>query len=98
MTNVVSQIREEQRGGYRKGNRKRVSVCGLRKVSGRGLSTEQVYRAVWQGDMAGCEHVVYNVICQLRRKLKNPNIIRTICSRESYLNDFLNKLKSGFEN
>ena len=34
------------------------------------LSPEQIYEAVLQGDMVGCENVVYNVICQLRRKLK----------------------------
>lgn len=26
------------------------------------LSPEQIYETVWQGDMAGREHVVYNVI------------------------------------
>lgn len=45
------------------------------------LSSEQIYEAVWQGDMAGCEHVVYNVICQLRRKLKNPDLIQTVVGR-----------------
>ena len=45
------------------------------------LSPEQIYETVWQGDMAGCEHVVYNVICQLRRKLKNPDLIQTVVGR-----------------
>ena len=45
------------------------------------LSPEQIYGTVWQGDMAGCEYVVYNVICQLRRKLKNPDVIQTMVGR-----------------
>lgn len=45
------------------------------------LSSEQIYETVWQGDMTGCEHVVYNVICQLRRKLKNPDMIQTVVGR-----------------
>ena len=45
------------------------------------LSPEQIYEAVWKESVAGCEHVVYNVICQLRRKLKNPNLIRTVVGR-----------------
>ena len=47
------------------------------------LSPEQIYGAVWQGgDMTGCKHVVYNVICQLRRKLKNPDMIQTVVGKE----------------
>ena len=45
------------------------------------LSPEQIYETVWQGDMAGCEHVVYNVICQIRRKLKNPDMIQTVVGK-----------------
>lgn len=45
------------------------------------LSPEQIYETVWQRDMAGCEHVVYNVICQLRKKLKNPDLIQTVIGR-----------------
>ena len=45
------------------------------------LSSEQIYDAIWQDDMAGGEHVVYNVICQLRRKLKNPDLIQTVVGR-----------------
>lgn len=45
------------------------------------LSPEQIYGTVWQGDMVGCEYVVYNVICQLRRKLKNPDMIQTAVGR-----------------
>lgn len=45
------------------------------------LSPEQIYGAVWKECVAGCEHVVYNVICQLRRKLKNPDMIQTVVGR-----------------
>lgn len=45
------------------------------------FSKEQIYKFVWQDDVAGCEHVVYNVICQLRRKLKNPDMIQTVVGR-----------------
>ncbi len=45
------------------------------------LSSEQIYDAVWKESVAGCEHVVYNVICQLRRKLKNPGLIQTMVGR-----------------
>ena len=45
------------------------------------LSPEQIYGAVWKEWVAGCEHVVYNVICQLRRKLKNPDMIQTVIGR-----------------
>ncbi|MFR3947192.1 MAG: helix-turn-helix domain-containing protein [Ruminococcus sp.] len=36
---------------------------------------------MWQEDAVGCERVVYNVICQLRRKLKNPDLIQTVIGR-----------------
>lgn len=45
------------------------------------LSPEQIYETVWKESVDGCEHVVYNVICQLRRKLKNPNLIQTMVGR-----------------
>ncbi len=45
------------------------------------LSPEQIYKAVWQEDAIGCERVVYNVICQIRRKLKNPDLIQTVIGR-----------------
>jgi DNA-binding response OmpR family regulator len=45
------------------------------------LSPEQIYGAVWKECVAGCEHVVYNVICQLRKKLKNPDLIQTVVGR-----------------
>ncbi len=45
------------------------------------LLPEQIYEAVWKENVVGCEHVVYNVICQLRRKLKNPDLIQTMVGR-----------------
>lgn len=45
------------------------------------LSPEQIYESVWKESVAGCEHVVYNVVCQLRRKLKNPDMIQTVIGR-----------------
>ncbi len=45
------------------------------------LSLEQIYETIWKESVAGCEHVVYNVICQLRRKLKNPDLIQTMVGR-----------------
>ena len=42
------------------------------------LSPEQIYETAWKDSISGCEHVVYNVICQLRRKLKNPDLIQTM--------------------
>ena len=45
------------------------------------LSPEQIYDAVWKESVSGCEHVVYNVICQLRKKLKNPDMIRTMIGK-----------------
>lgn len=72
----------EDRGWvYRNCGWERVSVCGIRKVSGWVLSPEQIYETVWKESVAGCEHVVYNVICQLRRKLKNPDLIQTVVGR-----------------
>lgn len=45
------------------------------------LSPEQIYEAVWKENVTGCEQVVYNVVCQLRRKLKNPDMIQTVIGR-----------------
>ena len=42
---------------------------------------QEIYETVWKECVAGCEHVVYNVICQLRRKLKNPDLIQTMVGR-----------------
>ena len=72
----------ENRGWlYRNCGGERVSVCGIRKYPGWVLSPEQIYGAVWKESVAGCEHVVYNVICQLRRKLKNPDMIQTVVGK-----------------
>jgi hypothetical protein len=72
----------ENRGWlYRNCGGERVSVCGIRKYPGWVLSPEQIYGAVWKESVAGCEHVVYNVICQLRKKLKNPDMIQTVVGR-----------------
>lgn len=72
----------ENRGWlYRNCGGERVSVCGIRKYPGWVLSPEQIYGAVWKESVAGCEHVVYNVICQLRKKLKNPDLIQTVVGR-----------------
>lgn len=56
-------------------------LCLLAQYPGWVLSAKQIYKFVWQDDVAGCEHVVYNVICQLRRKLKNPDMIQTVVGR-----------------
>lgn len=56
-------------------------LCLLVQYPGWVLSPEQIYEAVWKGEMTGCEHVVYNVICQLRRKLKDPGMIQTVVGR-----------------
>lgn len=45
------------------------------------LSPEQIYETVWKECVAGCKHVVYNVICHFRRKLKNPDLIQTMVGR-----------------
>ena len=47
-----------------------------KKYPGWVLSPEQIYDAVWKESVTGCEHVVCNVICQIRRKLKNPDMIQ----------------------
>ncbi|WP_373216981.1 helix-turn-helix domain-containing protein [Ruminococcus sp. 5_1_39BFAA] len=52
-----------------------------KKYPGWVLSPEQIYDAVGKENVAGCERVVYNVICQLRRKLKNPDMIQTVIRR-----------------
>ena len=37
-------------------------ICLLAQYPGWVLSPEQIYGAVWKECVAGCEHVVYNVI------------------------------------
>lgn len=56
-------------------------LCLLTQYPGWVLSPGQIYGAVWKESEAGCEHVVYNIICQLRRKLKNPDMIQTVIGR-----------------
>lgn len=53
-------------------------LCLLTQYPGWVLSAEQIYKAVWQEDGVGCESVIYNTICQLRRKLKKLDIIQTV--------------------
>lgn len=56
-------------------------LCLLTKYPGWVLSPEQIYEAVWQLDAVGCENVIYNTICQIRKKTKCPKIIRTVVGR-----------------
>lgn len=56
-------------------------LCLLTQYPGWVLSPEQIYGAVWKECVTGCEHVVYNVICQLRKKLKNSDMIKTVIGR-----------------
>ena len=56
-------------------------LCLLTQYPGWVLSPEQIYDAVWKESVTGCERVVYNVICQLRKKLKNPDMIRTVIGK-----------------
>ncbi len=52
------------------------ALCLFTQYPGWVLSTEQIYGAVRKENVVGCEHVVYNIICQIRRKLKNPDLIQ----------------------
>ena len=45
------------------------------------LSIEQIYEAVWKGEAHDCEYVVYNTICQIRKKLNHPKMIETVINR-----------------
>ncbi len=42
------------------------------------LTPGQIYRAVWQQEEFCCEHIIYNIICQIRKKLKCPHMIQTV--------------------
>ncbi len=53
----------------------------LAKHPGWVLSTEQIYQAVWGNGLLNCEHIVYNIICQIRKKLNCPEIIQTVVNR-----------------
>lgn len=56
-------------------------LCLLAQYPDWVLSHGQIYGVIWQEDTFGCEKVVYNVICQLRKKLKNPHMIQTVIGR-----------------
>lgn len=56
-------------------------LCLLTQYPGWVLSPEQIYGVIWKESVAGCEHVVYNVICQLRGKLKSPDMIQTVIGK-----------------
>ena len=45
------------------------------------LSAEQIYQAVWHDSIYGCEHVIYNTISQIRKKLNMPDVIKTVRNR-----------------
>ena len=45
------------------------------------LSTEQIYLTVWGEELLDSNHIVYNTICQIRKKLKRPEIIQTVINR-----------------
>lgn len=53
----------------------------LMKYPGWVLSAEQIYQAVWEGELFESEHVVYNTICQIRKKLGKSDVIRTVKRR-----------------
>ena len=42
------------------------------------MPTEQIYQTVWENDVHDCEHIVYNTVCQIRKKLGRPQLIRTV--------------------
>lgn len=42
------------------------------------LTAEQIYEAVWQEDSCHCSQEVYYTVCQLRKKLKRPELIQTV--------------------
>lgn len=42
------------------------------------LTIEQIYQHIWKDEPVDCDHIVRNIICQLRRKLGNPKMIQTV--------------------
>lgn len=42
------------------------------------LTPEQIFQAVWEEEIFDCEYVIYNTICQIRKKLNRPDIIQTV--------------------
>lgn len=45
------------------------------------LSAEQIYQAVCHNSIFGCEHVIYNTVSQIRKKLNMPDVIKTVRNR-----------------
>lgn len=58
------------------------ALCLLTQYPGWVLFSGLSYKAVWQGEMGG-GYVFYNIICQLKRKLKNPDMIQTVVGSEN---------------
>lgn len=42
------------------------------------LTPEQIYEAVWKEEGSDYNYVVYNTICQLKKKLGRPEMIKTV--------------------
>ena len=42
---------------------------------------QRAWSSIELKDMLNCEHVVYNIICQIRKKLNCPEIIQTVVNR-----------------
>ena len=42
------------------------------------LTPEQIYEAVWKDEGSDYNYVVYNTICQLKKKLGRPEMIKTV--------------------
>ena len=42
------------------------------------LSAVQIYEAVWREEGYNCNSIVCYIICQLRKKLKRPEMIQTV--------------------
>ena len=53
----------------------------LVQYSGWVLSAKQIYEATWQEDSVKCNTIIYNTICQIRKKLKKPEIIKTVVGK-----------------
>lgn len=53
----------------------------LAQYSGWVLSAKQIYEAAWWEDGVKCNAIIYNTICQIRKKLKKPEIIKTVVGK-----------------
>ncbi|MCM1561434.1 MAG: winged helix-turn-helix domain-containing protein [Butyrivibrio sp.] len=42
------------------------------------LTPEQIYQSVWQEETLECEYIIYNTICQIRKKLGYSDMIQTV--------------------